>query len=251
MIIILSPAKTLDFSDTYCPKHLEFSSTTPVFLAKAKLLAYNLQKFTCQEIAEICHISPKLAELNQQRWQDFSQNKQNKAKQAIFAFRGDVYKQLDLANYQQPEFAYLQKNVLILSGLYGILKPCDLILPYRLEMSSSFAKYAFFLDNLYAFWQEDLTNFCQNYPLIINLASNEYVKALHKTKLNIVDVLFLDYQQQKLKNIGINAKKARGKMTDLLIKNNIQNIADLKNLQPLNYRFSHENSSNQQLVFIR
>jgi cytoplasmic iron level regulating protein YaaA (DUF328/UPF0246 family) len=258
MIIILSPAKTLaktfDFTtNNYndSNQNITFAKTTPVFLQKANLLAHHLKQFNCQEIAEICQISPKLATLNQQRWQDFQQNSGHIAKQAIFAFRGDVYKQLDLAKYQEPELTYLKNNVLILSGLYGILKPSDLILPYRLEMSSNFAKYNFFIDNLYSFWQKDLTNYCKNYELIINLSSNEYAKALQKKQLNIIDIVFLDYQHQKLKNIGINAKKARGKMTDLLIKNKITNIADLKNLQPLNYIFSPADSSNQRLVFIR
>ena len=250
MIIILSPAKTLDFTN-----HKQFDknilSNSPIFLAKAQMLADNLKKFTCQEIAKICRISPKLAELNQQRWQNFRAENYHQAKQAIFTFRGDVYKQLNLTNYTESELNYLQKHVLILSGIYGILKPFDVILPYRLEMSSSFMKHNFFIDNLYTFWQEDLTKYCQNYELIINLASQEYVKALHKPSLNIIDVIFLDYQQNKLKNIGINAKKARGKTADLMIKNNINNLADLKTLKPLNYQFSLEHSNHQKLTFIR
>jgi cytoplasmic iron level regulating protein YaaA (DUF328/UPF0246 family) len=248
MIIILSPAKTLDFSSS---KTLNISASTPVFLKKAQILADELKKFTCQEIAEICNISPKLAELNHQRWQNFNKQNYQQAKQAILAFRGDVYKQLNLFNYTNSEITYLQNNVLILSGLYGILKPFDAILPYRLEMSSSFVKYNFFTQNLYKFWQDDLTKYCQNHQLIINLASQEYAKALHKSSLNIIEMVFLDYQQNKLKNIGINAKKARGNMADLMISNNIKTIADLKTLKPLNYQLSTEHSSNQQLVFIR
>ncbi len=250
MIIILSPAKTLDFSD-YLKLAKNTSSNTPIFLTKAQILADNLKKFTCQEIAEICHISPKLAELNQQRWQNFRAENYHQAKQAIFTFRGDVYKQLNLANYNKLELDYLQKNVLILSGLYGILKPFDVILPYRLEMSSNFTKHSFFIDNLYNFWHNDLTKYCQNYELIINLASQEYIKALNKSNLNIIDMIFLDYQQNKLKNIGINAKKARGKTADLMIKNNINNLADLKTLKPLNYQFSLEHSNHKKLIFIR
>ncbi len=250
MIIILSPAKTLDFSDSSkLAKHI--STNAPAFLQKAQMLANELKKFTCQEIAEICHISPKLAELNQQRWQNFTEKNYQQAKQAILTFRGDVYKQLNLANYTEPELNYLQKNVLILSGLYGILKPFDVILPYRLEMSSNFAKHNFFIDNLYNFWHNDLTKYCQNYELIINLASQEYAKVLHKQALNIIDVMFLDYQQNKLKNIGINAKKARGKTVDLMIKNNIINLDDLKTLKPLNYQFSLEHSDHKKLIFIR
>ena len=250
MIIILSPAKTLDFSD-YLKLAKNTSSNTPIFLTKAQILADNLKKFTCQEIAEICHISPKLAELNQQRWQNFRVENYHQAKQAIVTFRGDVYKQLNLANYNKLELDYLQKNVLILSGLYGILKPFDAILPYRLEMSSNFTKHGFFIDNLYNFWHNDLTKYCQNYELIINLASQEYIKALNKSNLNIIDMIFLDYQQNKLKNIGINAKKARGKTADLMIKNNINNLADLKTLKPLNYQFSLEHSNHKKLIFIR
>jgi len=248
MIIILSPAKTLDFSNS---KKSNILSSAPIFLKKAQTLANELKKFTCQEIAEICSISPKLAELNHQRWQNFTEQNYQQAKQAIFAFRGDVYKQLDLTSYNKSEITYLQNNVLILSGLYGILRPFDAILPYRLEMSSNFIKYNFFIKNLYNFWQEDLTKYCQKHQLIINLASQEYAKTLHKASLNIIDLVFLDCQQNKLKNIGINAKKARGNMANLMIKNNIKNLDDLKTLKPLNYQLSADHSNNQQLVFIR
>jgi hypothetical protein len=247
MIIILSPAKS--FATNILPSD---RLTMPIFLQEANMLAQNLQRFSAKQLQNICHISANLANINWLRWQNFTLQATNPA---IFAFNGDAYKNLDRGSYKNAELDYAQQKIIILSGLYGILSPFDAIKNYRLDMSTSFYQYDFFINNLYEFWQKKVSAILAKQSLIINLCSQEYSDCLDRKQLDnntkIIDVSFLDNKNGILQKIGINSKKARGSMVDLMIKNKIQTIDEIKFLQPFNYKLNHDLSCSQHLVFVK
>jgi len=252
MKIVISPAKSLDF-ETEVPT-LQY--TQGIFLSEAEKISSVLKKQTPQKLAELMHISSNLGELNWQR----NQNWQlpftlENAKQAIFAFSGDVYTGLDAYSLSEEKILQLQQKLRILSGQYGLLKPLDLIQPYRLEMGTKFKIGT--KDNLYQFWDSKVTQAINNElsdkEVLVNLASNEYFKVIKPKllKAEIITPVFKDYKDGKLKVISFFAKKARGLMVRYIVDNNIENVTDLKGFDSDGYAFDSNLSSNNELVFTR
>jgi len=202
------------------------------------------------------HISQKLADLNWQRHQQLSLpfTPQN-TRPALFAYDGDVYEGLDAYSLSETQMDKLQRSLRILSGLYGLLKPLDLIAPYRLEMSIKLPVGK--TTNLYAFWKEKITQALndelQEGELFINLASEEYFKAIDTTKLKVpvITPIFKDYKGDTLKIISFYAKKARGRMVRFLAENEIRSVEDLKGFNADGYAFAEKFSKGNELVFIR
>lgn len=248
MIIILSPAKSLDYSSNF---NIDFK-TTAKFIDSAELLAKNLKKFQAKSLEKLMDISPNLAQLNFERWQNFDKNP---SRQAILAYDGDVYEGIDKESYQKKEFEFAQKHLLIISGLYGVLRPMDLIKPYRLEMATDFKNQQFICQNLYQFWQEKINNFIKELEdeVIVNLASQEYFSVILPKKISkkIINIIFKENKNGVLKIVAINAKKARGLMANFAIINKIKDCQDLKNFKEENYRFNSQLSNQENWVFVR
>jgi uncharacterized protein len=254
MIILLSPAKSLNFETPIPP----IKPTIPTFTQDSKKLADNFKKLSAQDLEKLMKISPKLAELNWQRFQEFSLPFTNKnSKPALFLFDGDVYQAMEIAGYNQKDLEFAQNNLRILSGLYGALKPLDLMQAYRLEMGTKTK--AILGKSLPQFWQEKLANFLnselenQKEKTIINLASEEYSSAVDSKKINaqIINIIFKENKGDTYKTIGIFAKKARGLMANFIIKNKIEKSTDLKNFKIENYSFKKEFSDNSNWHFYR
>ena len=202
-------------------------------------------------------LSDKLGTLNYERFQEWKTpfTKSN-SKQAILAFKGDVYQGLDAESLSETELIWAQKHVRILSGLYGILKPMDLMQPYRLEMGTKFATKRG--QNLYDFWNSIITeelnkNFSSDNTNLLNLASNEYFKSINVSELkaNVISPVFMDKKNGKYKIISFFAKKARGLMTRYVIKNRIEDITDIQNFEEGGYFFSEAMSKDNKPVFCR
>ncbi len=253
MKIVISPAKSLDFEKNIPTK--DFSQ--PVFQQEIAIINAELKKLNPAQLAEIMHISNKLADLNWQRNQEFSLPfSVENAKQAVYVFDGDVYEGLDVNSLNEYEINKLQQSLRILSGQYGLLKPLDLIQPYRLEMGTKInIKKS---KDLYTFWDNKITDALNKElsdgELFINLASNEYFKSINpkKLKVPVVTPIFKDWKGEELKVISFYAKKARGLMVRYIIKNDIQNIEDLKGFDYEGYSFSEQHSTQtNELVFIR
>ena len=253
MIIVISPSKTLDFSPN--PYH---THTLPRQLSQSQELIDTAKQLTTEDIADLMKISEKLSQLNWQRYQDFKQPfTLDNAKQALLAFKGDVYGGIESDNYNEADFAFAQKHLRILSGLYGALKPLDLIQPYRLEMGTRLQNQQG--KNLYEFWDTQVTELInQDFkndpaPLLINLASNEYYKVIKPKALNS-KVLTLGFKENKAgvyKTIGIHAKRARGLMTNFIIKNRLINPEEIKTFNLENYGYNEALSSEKEWVFSR
>ncbi|MBL7560057.1 peroxide stress protein YaaA [Olleya sp. YSTF-M6] len=252
MKLVISPAKSLDFEST-----LPTAKTTDSqFLKQAKTLNAVLKKQKPQHLSDLMHISDKLAQLNYNRNQDWSLpfTKDN-ARPAVYAFNGDVYKGLDAYNLPEDKIDLMQSTVRILSGLYGVLKPLDLIQPYRLEMGTKLPVGS--NKNLYEFWKEDivksLNEELEDDELFLNLASNEYFKAINTKalKVPVIDVTFKELKNGKLKIISFYAKEARGLMAKYVIETNAKTIEDLKQFNYNNYQFDGNLSTEKNLVFTR
>lgn len=253
MIVIISPAKTQDFS----PQERTSLFSEPIFLKESLKLVKELKKQSPQQIASLMSVSDKIAELNYTRFKSFKAPfTPGNAKQALLAFKGDVYTDIEVGHYTQEDFEFAQQHLRILSGLYGLLKPLDLIQPYRLEMKIK-------LENprgkdLYEFWDNRITKALNTgskkpNPTLINLASAEYFKAIN-TKLfkgGIITPVFKDHKDGEYKIIAFYAKRARGMMTDFIIKNKIENPEVLKTFQRAGYEYSEPLSNDQEWVFIR
>lgn len=248
MIILLSPAKSLDFESNIT---LE-KSTKPVFIQQVSFLIKNLQKFKSNDLAKLMNISSNLADINFCRFKDFENNPE---RQALLAYDGDVYHGIDKNNYQQNDFNFAQDHIRIISGLYGILRPLDLIKPYRLEMACDFKNFDFISKNLYQFWGEKISNYFlnQNCQVIVNLASQEYFSVIDLKKINqkIINISFKEKKNGILKVIGINSKKARGLMANFAIINKINEPNNLKEFNDENYIFSKELSDDNNWIFIK
>jgi len=250
MKILISPAKSLDFENQ--PNTNKKSN--PVFQNQADIINNKLKEYSSPDLSKLMGISSKLSELNWSRNQDFQNS--NSKKQAIFAFNGDVYDGIDIKSMSSEKYSKLQNSVRILSGLYGVLKPFDLIKPYRLEMGTKLSING--SKNLYEFWSEKVTNSLTNEiledDLIINLASNEYFSVINKSLLKntIISPQFKDFKNGKLKIISFFAKKARGLMTRYLIDKEVKSIEELKGFNIDGYSFSkQESKDNFNPVFIR
>lgn len=252
MKIIISPAKSLDFESPL--PTTEFSEN--VFLKKSETIQKTLRKLSPKQLSELMSISDKLAELNYTRNQEWSLPfTPANARQAVFAFNGDVYVGLDAYSITTDKLPVLQEKLRILSGLYGILKPLDLIQPYRLEMGTNLAVGK--SKNLYEFWKKTLTDALNKElskdELVINLASKEYAEAIDFKALKgkVIVPEFKDYKDGQLKIISFFAKKARGLMTRYIIDNNCETLEDLKGFNSENYRFDESLSKGNKLVFTR
>ena len=254
MIILLSPAKTLDFENPAVEK----TCTEPEFLSLSKNLIAGLSKMSNEEISKLMGISDKLAALNSERYKSWNvKHKSKNSKQAILAFKGDVYEGMKAWDYTKEDFIYAQKNLRMLSGLYGLLRPLDLIQPHRLEMGTVYANPAG--KDLYAFWGDRLCNTlnrelkASGSRFLINLASQEYFKSTQPKNLEgeIVSPIFKDEKNGKFKIISFYAKKARGMMASHLIKNRIDSIDGLRKFNNSGYQFESSESTDLQPVFLR
>lgn len=252
MLIVISPAKTLDFSPTLFQTY-----TQPRQLKQSQNLVDTIKQLNPQKLASLLKISKKLSLLNWQRYQDFHQPFTLKnAKQALLAFKGDVYKGINAYDYADADLYFSQKHLRILSGLYGVLKPLDLIQPYRLDMGTKLNYMS--SHNLYEFWNIHITNMLNQdlkdtSPLLINLASNEYYKAIKSQALKgqILTLNFKENRNGKFKIISIYAKRARGLMADFIIKNRLTKAEQIKEFQEEKYTFNGLLSSATEWVFSR
>ena len=253
LVTIISPAKKLDYS----PVEKNIDSTIPSLLEHSNELIKDLKSLNPQEVSSLMSLSDKLGALNYERFQEWKTpfTKSN-SKQAILAFKGDVYQGLDAESLSETELIWAQKHVRILSGLYGILKPMDLMQPYRLEMGTKFATKRG--QNLYDFWNSIITeelnkNFSSDNSNLLNLASNEYFKSINVSELkaNVISPVFMDKKNGKYKIISFFAKKARGLMTRYVIKNRIEDITDIQNFEEGGYFFSEAMSEDNKPVFCR
>ena len=253
MLVILSPAKSLDFET----KPVTEKYSQPSFLKEARKINRELKKLSPKDLSALMDISDSLGELN------FRRNKKWKtpftpenAKQAVLAFTGDVYQGLEAWKFSEEEMEVAQEKLRILSGLYGLLKPLDLIQAYRLEMGTRFAVNG--SEDLYGFWQDKITKTInkeikQAGGPLINLASNEYFKAVDtkKVKAEIISPAFKDLKDGEYKIISFFAKKARGLMSRFIIQNNISNPEDLKAFDLEGYYFNNNLSKGKDWVFTR
>ena len=254
MLILLSPAKTLDYSI-----HSKSNHTAPQFLKQSSKLIKILRQKEPKDIASLMGLSDKLASLNFDRYQSWKASKtlSDDAKPSVLVFKGDVYQGLSADTFNTKQLKFSQKHLRILSGLYGILKPMDLIKPYRLEMGTKLVTDKG--KNLYEFWgnaiQKNIINELdeQKSDLVINLASKEYFSVIGKMPeyLNVVSPAFRDFKNGKYKIISFYAKRARGLMARWIIENNIKDFERLSEFNVDGYYYSSKESSVNEPVFLR
>ena len=254
MIILMNSSKTLDFDQPdRASKH-----TSPEFIKDAEMLVKELRRLSDSEFSKLMGVSDKLAKLNVARyagWQ--SSEKGTGAKQALLAFKGDIYCGLDTANYHTKDFEFAQKHVRILSGLYGILRPLDLIQPYRLEMATKLSTNRG--KNLYQFWETKINESVkallkqEKSGVIVNLCSAEYFKAVKPDLLDatVITPVFKEFRNGAYRFITIYAKKARGLMGNFIIRNHLKKLENLKSFNVDAYRFNPTISSAQEWIFVR
>lgn len=253
MKIIISPAKSLDFESSLPTS----KCSQPQFLEQAEKLNKVLAKKRPRTLSKLMGISNNLAELNWERNQKFSTPfDPSNARPAVYAFNGDVYLGLDAYSIPEQKLERLQDTLRILSGLYGILKPLDLIQPYRLEMGTQMRIAR--KKNLYEFWKKQLTEYLnaelEDGELFINLASNEYFGAIDEKKLKVpvITPIFKDWKNDKLKVLSFFAKKARGSMVRYILDSNARSLEDIRGFDLDGYIFSKEHTLKEnQPVFIR
>ena len=250
MLIVISPAKTLDYSNPEYSSH-----TQPDFPTEVKDLVGVLKKKSASQISKLMHLSDSLAALNEERYKTFSEtfNPEN-SKQAVLAFKGEVYAKMEADHFSPEDLDFAQQHLRILSGLYGLLKPLDLIQPYRLEMGTPLQTKKG--NNLYQYWgtkiSKALNELGEERPLV-NLASQEYFKAVdQKTlKMPVITIHFKEYKEGKYQVIGFFAKQARWMMARYAILNRITDPEQLKVFREEGYEFSAHLSTAQDWVFVR
>ncbi len=254
MLTVISPAKSLDFENPL-PTH---KTSQPRFLKQSQQLIDQIKPLAPQDIASLMKLSDKLATLNYHRFQDFKTPfTKNNARACIFAFHGDVYQGLDAISLTQDDLTFAQKHLRILSGLYGVLRPLDLIQAYRLEMGTKLANS--FGKNLYEYWADSLHQSINKEldksqsQVLVNLASNEYFKVLKAKKFiyPVVTPVFKDYKNGQYKIISFFAKKARGLMSRYIIENQIDKTEGLKSFNCAGYQLDTKSSQANELVFTR
>ena len=252
MLVVISPAKKLDEN---CDKNLINKFTMPSYLENSKKIIKVLRKYSTGNLSKLMNISDKISILNYDRYIKWSLpfNKNN-SYQALLLFQGDVYKGISASDFKEEDFVFAQKSLRILSGLYGILKPLDLIQPYRLEMGTQLkiGKH----NNLYDLWKDEITkeiNNDKNSDYLINLASVEYFKSINTEKLKskLININFKEKKDGNFKTIGIHAKKARGLMSRYIIKNKITKPIELKKFNTNGYKFNKTLSTDSDWVFTR
>ncbi|MGL5318802.1 MAG: peroxide stress protein YaaA [Bacteroidales bacterium] len=253
MIVILSPAKSLDYES----KMPEVKPSQPLFAAQAVALNQIIQPCSPAELSDLMKISPQLAMLNFERNQSFM-HPQTSRRPAVLAFDGDAYEGMDPYTFSAADFSFAQNHLRILSGLYGVLRPLDEVKPYRLEMGIKLPNPAG--KNLYHYWSETLTTYFDELlksddGLLINLASEEYSKAINlkalACKYRIITPVFKDNRGNGLKVISFLAKKGRGMMTRYIMQNKLTDPEQIKHFEGGGYAYSEELSTPDQWVFIR
>lgn len=254
MLALISPAKTLDYESALpTDQH-----TLPRLLEHSQQLIDVSRKLSASEIASLMSVSEKIAQLNVARFREWqSEFNFSNARQAIFAFKGDVYTGLDAYDLTLQDLEFAQTHLRMLSGLYGLLRPLDLMMPYRLEMGTKLANARG--HNLYEFWGDKITQLVNadleetNSDLLVNLASDEYYKSVKesKVKAEIIKPVFLDQKNGKYKVISFYAKKARGLMARYIIQNQLNRVEDLKSFNTDGYYFDVVSSIQGELVFKR
>ncbi|BBB25544.1 peroxide stress protein YaaA [Amphritea japonica] len=254
MLLVISPAKNLDYdTPATTDRH-----TQPQHLDHASNLIQQLRDYSVQDIAELMKLSDKLSALNVARYESWSMPFNNdNAKQAVLAFNGDVYSSLNAQDFNEEELDFTQKHLRILSGLYGVLRPLDLMQPYRLEMGTKLTNSRG--NNLYAFWGDIVTDDLnrslteEDQPALVNLASNEYFKSVKPKNLQgrMITPVFKDWKNGQYKIISFFAKKARGLMCRYAIKNKITDAEQLKNFNLGGYQYDESLSKEDTWVFTR
>ena len=254
MLIVLSPAKTLDYA-TPSPIDLH---TEPEFMALSATLVRSLKKMSVSEISTLMSISEPLSRLNAGRYASWEkQATPENAKQALLAFNGDVYEGLDAASMTIPQLTYLQSHLRILSGLYGVLRPFDLMQPYRLEMGTRLATPKG--KDLYAYWGTSVTDTLHNllhrqkFGTLVNLASEEYFKVVQPGRLDVpvITPVFEDWKNGRYKVISFHAKRARGLMARYAAQHRIADVNRLRDFDSEGYAFAAEVSDTQRWTFRR
>ncbi|MBX2878660.1 MAG: peroxide stress protein YaaA [Granulosicoccus sp.] len=254
MLIVISPAKTLDFETP--PKTSKF--TQPAHLDRSQTLIDTLKKKSPGNLQKLMDISPALSELNHERYHQWQTPfDPGNAKQAVLAFKGDVYTGLEAENLSSKDLAWAQNHLRILSGLYGVLRPLDLMQPYRLEMGTALKTRRG--KNLYEFWRSEITEDIQTQlnaiksNTLVNLASNEYFKSVKPRELDaqVITPAFKDWKNGDYKMISFFAKKARGQMSAWIIKNRVNDVESLANFDEDGYRFDAKQSTLDKPVFLR
>ncbi|MDA3943352.1 MAG: peroxide stress protein YaaA [Bacteroidetes bacterium] len=253
MYILISPAKTLDFTQKFSSEN----ASLPVFEKKASQIVKTIKKLKASDLMQLMSISNQLAQVNFDRFQQWGNSPNSAKKEAIFAFRGDVYQGLEAGTLDKEALEYAQAHLRILSGLYGLLRPLDLIEPYRLEMGTSISIGK--SDNLYEFWKTAIKNQVKEdmkaiaSDTILNLASNEYFKSVAAKDLNklIISPVFKDYKNGDYKIISFYAKKARGLMTRYLLQNQSEDPSIIVGFRDDGYVYNPSLSSETSPVFTR
>ena len=254
MLILISPAKTLDYQSELTTKRF----TQPALLEHSQQLIREARKLSAPQIKALMGISDKLADLNATRFHDWHPDfTPDNARQAILAFKGDVYTGLQAETFSEADFDFAQQHLRMLSGLYGVLRPLDLMQPYRLEMGIRFENPRG--KDLYQFWGDEITKTlnaaleAQGDDVVINLASDEYFRSVKPKALagRIIKPVFLDEKNGKFKVISFYAKKARGLMSRYIIENRLSKPEQLTGFNSEGYFFDAENSSAEELVFKR
>ncbi|MFW1940342.1 peroxide stress protein YaaA [Acinetobacter junii] len=254
MFALISPAKTLDYT-TALPTD---THTQPRLLEQSQQLIDACRKLSATEIASLMTVSEKIANLNVERFRDWNAEFDfSNARQALFAFKGDVYTGLDAYHLKDQDIDFAQQHLRMLSGLYGLLRPLDLMMPYRLEMGTKLKNSRG--NNLYEFWGSIITDQINqdlaeiDAKVLVNLASDEYYKSVNEKKIQaeIIKPVFLDQKNGKYKVISFYAKKARGLMARYLIENKLNQVEQLKAFDSEGYYFDAESSSDKELVFKR
>lgn len=253
MLTVISPAKKLDYSSTVEPQ----AHTQPELLSHAKELLKGLKTLSPQDVCALMGLSDKLGALNYERFQEWrTPFDQKNARQAVLAFKGDVYQGLDAQSMSAGELAWAQDNLRILSGLYGLLRPLDLMQPYRLEMGTKYSNAKG--NDLYKFWGNIITDEINKVlvgktPVLLNLASNEYFKSVQTKDIKgqIISPQFMDKKDDKYKIISFYAKKARGLMSAYIIKNKITDVEKIKGFDSDGYSYNAAMSEGDKWVFTR
>ncbi len=253
MLLLISPAKKLDFEE----QSPEIGQTIPALMDRAEEIAAIMKQQSEADLKRLMKLSDNLAQLNVDRYCRWStETSEQRAKQAILAFRGDVYAGMAATAFEQGDFDFAQDHLRILSGLYGVLRPLDMIQPHRLEMGTK-------LENrrgkdLYAFWKSESVALINEVAKvaggpIINVASNEYFSSIDRERLEcpVVTPVFQDEKNENYKIISIYAKKARGMMCDFVIRNRLERPEQLKTFSAAGYRFVEEASDEHTLLFRR
>ena len=254
MLGIISPSKTMDFNCRAYPVQ-----TSAFFISQTRDLAARLKELSQQELAKLMKISPRLAEQTFQRYQEFLKNEEaGRARQALMVYQGDAFQGLDIAHYEDKEFAFAQQHLRILSGLYGLLRPLDTIGPHRLEMAARLP--GPWGKNLYELWKDKITlrinqelDETPGPRILINLASNEYFRVIDRKALK-ADILEIQFKEKKgdgFKVIAIHAKRARGEMADFIIQEKITDPESLKAFTRNGYAFNLKLSTSNTWVFSR